>query len=115
MKILIFLCVATCIFIFSVIVINFAPSINGLVGKGHYDRLGNYITGYYGFADYPCSRYSDRYNDIKDGVLAFSGAQEDKDKFLDQLKDGKNDCLRKKAYIGLEYSAFIIDLIFGFI
>ena len=115
MKNLIFLCIATCIFIFSVIVLNFAPYINGFVGKGHYDRLGKYINSYYGFADFPCSIYTDRYNDIKDGVISFGGAQEDKDKFLDQLKDGKNDCLRKKAYIGLEYSAFIIDVIFGFV
>ena len=113
MKNLIFLCIATCIFIFSVIVLNFAPSINGLVGKGQYNRLGVLLNE--GFADYPCSRYTDRYNDIKDGVITFSGAQEDKDKFLDQLKDGKNDCLRKKAYIGLEYSSFIIDVIFGFV
>ena len=123
MKNLIFLCIATCIFIFSLIVLNFAPSINGLVGKGHYSLWGSPVADndntnqdlYFGFADYPCSRYTDRYNDIKDGVRTFTGAQEDKDKFLDQLKDGKNDCLRKKAYIGLEYSAFIIDVIFSFV
>jgi hypothetical protein len=115
MKHLIFLCVATCIFILSVIVLNVAPSINGLVGKGHYDRLGNNIMLYYGIADYPCSRYTNEYNDIKDGVSTFAGAAGDKDKYLDQLKEGKSDCLRKKAYIGLEYSAFNIDVIFGFI
>ena len=89
MKHLIFLCVATCIFILSVIVLNVAPSINGLVGKGHYDRLGNNIMLYYGFADYPCSRYTNEYNDIKDGVSTFAGAAGDKDKYLDQLKEGK--------------------------
>jgi hypothetical protein len=116
MKHLIFLCVATCIFILSVIVLNVAPSINGLVGKGHYDLLGNSLmNSYSGFADFPCSRYTDEYNDIKDGVTNFAGTQEAKEKYLDQLKDGKSDCLRKKAYIGLEYSAFNIDVIFGFI
>jgi hypothetical protein len=120
MKHLIFLCVATCIFILSVIVLNVAPSINGLVGKGHYDRLANLMTKtpldpYYGFADYPCSVYTDAYNDYNDGVSTFVGTQEEKEKYLDQLKDGKSDCLRKKAYIGLEYSAFNIDVIFSFV
>ena len=125
MKNLIFLCIATCIFIFSVIVLNFAPSINGLVGKGQYDLwgspvvnvdiLGNPNSISYGVEDYPCSGYTDVYNDIKDGVRTFSGTPEEKEEYLDQLKDGKNDCLRKKAYIGLEYSAFIIDVIFSFV
>ena len=117
MKHLIFLCVATCIFILSVIVLNVAPSINGLVGKGHYDNLGNVIgSSYFGFADYPCSSYTDEYNDINDGVTTITGiTQEEKEKFLDQLKEGKSDCLRKKAYIGLEYSAFNIDVIFSFV
>ena len=110
MKYLIFLCVATCIFILSVIVLNVAPSINGLVGKGF--SLGS--ASYPGFADYPCSWYTDEYNDIKDGVKTHTGSI-DKDKYLDQLKDGKSDCLRKKAYVGLEFSAFIIDVIFSFI
>ena len=120
-KNLIFLCVATCIFVFSVIVLNFAPVINGLIGKGKYDLNGDIISGsgfYLGFADYPCSSYIDIYNDYKDGFNTYSTSlktQEEKDKFLDQLKDGKSDCLRKKAMAGLEYSAFIIDVIFGFI
>lgn len=113
MKNLIFLCIATCIFIFSVIVLNFAPSINGLVGKGVYSLYGDRI--YPGLADYSCSYYADKYNDIKDGVETFGGTQEEKEEYLDLLKDGKNDCFRKKAYIGLEYSAFIIDVIFGFV
>lgn len=114
MKNLIFLCVATCIFIFSVIVLNFAPSINGLVGKGQYDIWGTLSSSSsFGVADFPCRRYSDYYNDIKD--LTYPGTQEEKDEYLDQLKDGKNDCLRKKALIGLEYSAFNIDEIFSFV
>ena len=114
MKNLIFLCVATCIFIFSVIVLNFAPSINGLVGKGQYDIWGTLSSSSsFGVADFPCRRYSDYYNDIKD--LTYPGTQEEKDEYLDQLKDGKNDCLRKKALIGLEYSSFNIDEIFSFV
>ena len=112
MKNLIFLCIATCIFIFSVIVLNFAPSINGLVGKGVYTVYGDGVPG---VADIPCSAYADEYNDYKDGVKNFVGTPEEKEEYLDQLKDGKNECFRKKAYIGLEYSAFIIDVIFGFV
>ena len=121
MKNLIFLCIATCIFIFSVIVLNFAPIINGFVGKGKYDVYGDIVSAsdpLLGFADFPCSFYIDKYNDIKDGFDNYPSSlttQEEKDKYLDQLKDGKRDCLRKKAMAGLEYSAFNIDVIFGFI
>lgn len=116
MKNLIFLCIATCIFIFSVIVLNFAPIINRLVGKGVYSAYGNLI--YPGLTDSPCSSYSDSYNDYKNGVEDYPTSldtQEKKDKYLDQLKEGKNDCLRKKAMAGLEYSAFNVDVIFSFV
>jgi len=68
-----------------------------------------------GVADYSCSGYTYEYNAIKDGVTNFSAAQEDKDRYLDQLKNGKKVCLKKKAIVGLEYSAFIIDVIFRFV
>ena len=70
MKNLIFLCIATCIFILSVIVLNFAPIINGIVGKGKYNSYGDIVDGsdpLLGFSDYPCSSSTDKYNDIKDG------------------------------------------------
>jgi len=62
MKNIIFLCIDTCIFIFSVIALNFA--INGLAGKGHYSIWGNPINQTdiwrntefsFGVADYSCS------------------------------------------------------------
>jgi hypothetical protein len=52
---------------------------------------------------------------LKMALHLIIGTHEEKEKYLDQLKDGKNDCLRKKAYIGLEFSAFIIDVIFSFV
>jgi hypothetical protein len=116
MKNLIFLCIAICIFIFSVIVLNFAPIINRLIGKGIYDIDGDSESQ--GIIDYPCSSYTDKYNDYKNGFITYSTSldtQEKKDKFLDQLKDGKSNCLRKKAMAGLEYSAFNVDVIFGFV
>jgi hypothetical protein len=121
MKNLIFLCIAASIFIFSVIVLNFAPIINGLVGKGQYDVYGDIISTsdpLSGFADYPCSSFTDKYNDIKNDFASYPAGlttQEEKDKYLDQLKDGKSNCLRKKAMAGLEYSAFNVDVIFGFV
>ena len=114
MKNLIFLCVASAVFILSVIVLNYAPTITGLVGKGKYDQNGNVIYSY-GWADFPCRYYSDIYNELEDKPESDWGKNENKQIHLDLLKEGKNDCLRKKAMIGLEYSAFNLDVIFGFV
>ena len=114
MKKLLFLCLAAAIFVFSVLVLNFAPTINGLVGKGNYDMNGNLIVSY-GWADFPCNLYSDRYNDYKETEVTSILTQEDKDNQLNLYKEGKNNCLRKKAMIGLEYSAFNFNIIIGFL
>ena len=114
MKNLIFLCVASAVFILSVIVLNYAPTITGLVGKGKYDQNGNVIYSY-GWADSPCRYYSDLYNEYEDEPESHWNKKENKQIHLDLLKEGKNNCLRKKAMIGLEYSAFNFDVIFGFI
>jgi len=117
MKNLIFLCIASAIFIFSVISLNVAPTINGLVGKGKYKRNGDLDSTNYGWADYPCSYYSNLYNDNKDKSVSEGhwADQEDKDYHLDLVKEGKNNCLKKQAMIGLEYSSFNINVIFSFI
>ena len=122
MKNLIFLCVASAVFILSVIVLNYAPTITGLVGKGTFDsngNLGTYIGGVgvsYGWADYPCRKFSDTYDYYKDEPWDEKWKSSDlKDEYLDLLKEGKNYCLRKKAMIGLEYSAFNLDVIFSFV
>ena len=117
MKNLIFLCIASATFILSVIVLNFAPTINGLIGKGKYLQNGDLASGLNGWADYPCKSYSDLYNYFKEQSLddVSWDDQEDKDYHLDLLKEGKNNCFKKKAMIGLEYSAFNINVIFGFV
>ena len=117
MKNLIFLCIASATFILSVIVLNFAPTINGLIGKGKYQQNGDLASGLTGWADYPCKSYSDEYKLYKDESLDDGDwdDQEDKDYHLDLLKEGKNNCFKKKAMIGLEYSAFNINVIFGFV
>ena len=117
MKNLIFLCIATAVFILSVIVLNCAPIINGLIGKGKYQQNGDLANRLYGWADYPCISYTHLYNDYKDKTVeeGLWTSQEDKDYHLDLVKEAKKNCLKKKAMLGLEYSAFNINVILGFI
>ena len=117
MKNLIFLCVASAVFILSVIVLNYAPTITGLVGKGRYDSNGDLSSSSsLGWADFPCSYYSDKYNEYEDLEVKDNWKdEENKKEHLNLLEEGKNDCLRKKAMIGLEYSAFNLDVIFSFV
>jgi hypothetical protein len=69
-----------------------------------------------GWADSPCKQYSDKYNYYKDEKeTEYWKDETNKNLYLDNLKEGKSVCLRKKAMIGLEYSAFNLDAIFGFI
>ena len=108
MKNLIFLCVSAAVIICTVIVLNNAPIINGLVGDDWYDES--------------CQNYVDLHKYNKDKTPAeletanhiSSDTQENKDKWLDLLKEGKNKCYRNKAMIGLEYSAFNFNIVFGF-
>ena len=105
MKNLIFLCVSTAITIFTVIVLNNAPIINGYVGSDWYDES--------------CQNYVDLYKYNKDKKFSdITGAgitsEADKNKWLDLLIEGKNKCYRNKAMIGLEYSAFNFNIVFGF-
>ena len=101
MKNLIFLCISTAIIIFTIIVLNNAPIINGLVGTSWYDDS--------------CQYYVDLHKYNKDKSLTeLSMTQENKDKWLDLLKKGKNKCYRNKAMIGLEYTAFNFNIVFGF-
>jgi hypothetical protein len=105
MKNLIFLCVSTAIIIFTVVVLNNAPIINGYVGSDWYDES--------------CQNYVDlhKYNkDKKFSDITWAGisSEEDKNKWLDLLIEGKNKCYRNKAMIGLEYSAFNFNIVFGF-
>ena len=109
MKNLIFLCIATAVVIFSVVVLNVAPIITFL-GNSWYDES--------------CSHYKDKYNLAKDltyseiGLNFLSSGVIDNDKkkeWLDLQKEGKNTCYRHKAMVGLEYAAFNINIVCGFI
>jgi hypothetical protein len=107
MKNLIFLCVSTAIIIFTVIVLNNAPIINGYIGKDWYAES--------------CQKYVDLHKYYKDKDFSDISTSDygvstldDKNKWLDLLKEGKNKCYRNKAMIGLEYSAFNFNIVFGF-
>ena len=107
MKNLIFFCVSTAIIISTVIVLNNAPIINGYVGEDWYAES--------------CQKYVDlhKYNKDKDpadisSLLYGVSTSDDKNKWLDLLKEGKNKCYRNKAMVGLEYSAFNFNIVFGF-
>ncbi len=79
MKNLIFLCVASAVFILSVIVLNYAPTITGLVGKGTY--LNNGVAQYSGWADSPCREFSDLYNDYEDEPVTDWKDRDNKDSY----------------------------------
>ena len=96
MKKLIFLCIASAVVIFTVIVINISPAIN-VIGTGSYDDS--------------CKYFADMHKYAKDKTYP---TQEAKDKYLDFLKKGKAECDSKKAMIGLEYASLNINIVCGF-
>ena len=96
MQKLIFLCIASAVLLFSIIVVNIGPVLGGLVG-------GNYWS-------YPsCSLHSDRYKYIE--KKDYNKTKKEKD--LDGVKKDKNRCNRKKAMVSLEYVAFDLNIICG--
>ena len=94
-----YFCFAGAILLFSVIVVNIAPSINGLVEGGYWSTRS-------------CSYYNDNYKYAEKATYA---TKEAKDEKLDYYKKEKNRCERKKAMDGLEYTALNINLVCGFI
>lgn len=113
---LIFFCIASTILLFSIIAINLAPYINGLVGKGLYDINGDVDNGFVGWGDYSCGSISDRIKYLEDTPLDKTGhTKESRDEEIKTLKRGKKRCNRQKAMAGLEYVSFNLSLIFGFV
>ena len=108
MKNLIFLCASVAVVIFTVIVLNNAPIINRYVGNDWYEKS--------------CQYYVDLHKYNKDEAAAYLSGfgvsttdnDRSKKKLLDLFKEGKNNCYRKKAMVGLEYSAFNFKIYFGF-
>ena len=108
MKNLIFLCASVAVVIFTAIVLNNAPIINRYVGNGWYDKSCQYYVDLHKYnkdkaaADLSTYGVSTTDNDLS------------KEKLLDLFKEGKNKCYRNKAMVGLEYSAFNFNIVFGF-
>ena len=101
---ILYLCCAGSILLFSIIVVNIAPYINGII-----ENSGDLSTD-------SCKYYSDQYKSDKDkDATTHYGSQDAKDETLDQDKKDKNRCERKQAMAGLEYTALNINLVFGFI
>jgi hypothetical protein len=96
MKKLIFFAIASAILLFSIIVINIAPAINGLVeGKDWSARSCKYL--------------SDGYSELKKRQVS----SDDKDfKITEKML---NLCNRRQAMVGLEYVVSNLNIIFGFI
>jgi hypothetical protein len=92
---LIFLCIASTLLAFSIIVVSTSPSIN---------IFGN------GWKDLNCQQFSDFHDYIEE-----KGAAATKEEYLKLSKEGRNVCNRKKAMHGLEYASIVCDIVLGFI
>ena len=92
---LIFLCIASTLLAFSIIVVSTSPSIN---------IFGN------GWKDLNCQQFSDFHDYIEE-----KGAAATKEEYLKLSKEGRNVCNRQKAMHGLEYASIVCDIVLGFI
>lgn len=88
-KTLLFLILATCTVIISVVVISIAPNINNVHGQS------------IKWATQNCEIIADRIKLLKDDITT--------------LKKMKNLCYREKAMHNMEYATFIINIILGFV
>jgi len=88
------------ILLLSIIVVNISPAINLEFSSWSSDS---------------CSYYSDKYKYEEKKDLTHFSNQEEKDKKLYEYKRDKTRCERQKAMVGLEYAAFNINLVCGFI
>ena len=95
MQKLIFFCIASGILLFSIIVVNISPL----------DLLEESNS----WPIYACSLYSDSIKYIEKG----SGSEEEKDKYIKPIKKNRDRCQRKKAMIGLYYTASNINIVAG--
>lgn len=98
----IFFACGTLIVILSVAVFNTGPIINNKLDKS--------------WGTFNCQFFSDGYDQIKGESPEYTAQQKkEKDEELQFIKQQLNSCNRRKAMYGLEYSAFIIDIVAGFI
>ena len=94
MKKLIFLFIAFSISLFSIIVINISPTINGLIDKTTWINES-------------CEKYSNNYK--------YSRRSYNFKFMINEYKSQLSRCYQRKAMIGLEYIAFNFNIILGII
>ena len=106
-KSFIFFLVSTIITLLSVAVFNTGPIINGKIGSDE-DNPWKTLN---------CMMISDQYKDKKEEYDKEIDEEKKNEinKDMKSLKKQRDSCNRKKAMYGLEYSAFTIDLIIGFV
>lgn len=95
MKKLIFFLIASAILIFSIIIVNIAPIING--------KINNSDTWF----TQSCGQLSDNYK--------YGKEQTNDEDILKPLRKNKDRCYRKQAMYGLEYTTSNLNIIFGFV
>lgn len=107
-KSFIFFIVAVIITLLSVVVFYTGPIINGKIGSDNVQSLWKTLN---------CMYLSDLYKDKKNEYdkEIDEDLKNEKDKEKKDLKKQRDSCERKKAMHGLEYSAFTLDIIIGFV
>ena len=100
---LIFFCCACCILLLTIINLSIAPIISGKVGD---DEIDGYDY-FWGTAN--CVALEDIYDDAKKEYNLDS----DQKKYL--YERNINQCKRKKAMHDMEYTAFVFDIVIGFV
>jgi len=96
---LIFLCLACGILLLTIVTICNAPIITHTIEEADEWGVQN------------CQEYADSHKNIEDNKDL---DKDEKDKQLESNDKKKHLCDRTKAMYGLEYAAFILDLVFGF-
>lgn len=94
MKKLIFFLIASAILIFSIIIVNIAPIINGKINSDTWFTQS-------------CGQLSDNYK--------YNKEQTNDEDILKPLRKKKDRCYRKQAMYGLEYTTSNLNIIFGFV
>ena len=95
MKGLIFFCCACCILLFTIINLSIGPIING--------KISTYRT-------WNCDYYRDLYDDAKKGPVQLTDEQK---KYVYEWNI--KQCRRRKAMSNMECTAFIFDIVIGFV
>ena len=96
---LLFFCCSCCILVFTIINLSVGPIINGKVSIFN---MGSNL------GTFNCKRYKDLYDDDKD---AHDLTDEEKKTWTSQI----DACERAKGMHDMEYTAFIFDIVIGFV